>query len=82
MADAGFEDIDVVWEHDGKVMKRWSVEINPDAPVQDLLPELMEGLKIHGDPSSAVIENVGTTRKPVYKITTKARRNMGRFSEQ
>ncbi len=73
MPQEDFREVKVVHGDD-----EWMVEVDPDAPVLDLLPELLEALSLVGNVDDFELETQGTISKPIIVLRPKARRSVGR----
>lgn len=77
---ADFTNVRVVWRNAGKE-KAWIVEINPDVPLPELIPELVETLGLGGSPDEYQIHNEGSINNPVIVLTARRPKAVGRAQE-
>ncbi|WP_147301134.1 hypothetical protein [Citricoccus muralis] len=58
----------------------WDVEVDPDADIQSLLPDLAGVLELDGDPSNYALTVEGSIREPTLVITARLGRKVGKVT--
>jgi hypothetical protein len=61
--------------------RAWMVEVNQEAAVDNLLPDLVEALPIEGTPEDYTLRWVGSLASPYLVIEPRRGRNVGRIRD-
>lgn len=78
---ARFRELKVVLRATNGDERAWMVEVDTDASLERLLPELVQALPIEGDAEQYELGSEGPIAQPILILTAKPERHVGRVRD-